>query len=77
MLISLLLCASFSHISYPKLILEQYDRMNQEVTGLGRALELHYIMLLLSVLCFYLSVLVFTAYSIYSSIFVTKSFTVR
>lgn len=47
------------------------------MTEIDHALELHYIMLLLSVLCFYLSVLVFTAYSIYASVFVTKSFTVR
>jgi hypothetical protein len=44
---------------------------------MGLAMEQHYIMLLLSVLCFYLSVLAFTAYNIYTSVFVTKSFTVR
>ena len=40
-------------------------------------MEQHYTMLLLSVLCFYLALLGFTAYSIYASAFVTKSFTIR
>jgi hypothetical protein len=51
-------------------------KRHQGVVDMGRAMEQHYIMLLLSVLCFYLSVLAFTAYSIYASVFVTKSFTV-
>lgn len=35
---------------------------------MGRALDEHHMMLLLSIVCFYLSVLGFTAYSIYSSL---------
>jgi hypothetical protein len=40
-------------------------------------MEQHYTVLLLSVLCFFLAVFAFTAYSIYASVFVLKSFTVR
>ena len=42
----------------------------------ARAMEQHYAVLLLSVLHFFLSVLTFTAYSIYASVMVTKLFTV-
>lgn len=44
---------------------------------MARAMEQHYTVLLLSVLCFILSVFAFTSYSIYASVFVTKVFTVR
>lgn len=57
--------------------LRQYNRSNKELTDMARAMEQHYTMLLLSVLCFFLSVFAFTAYNIYASVFVTKSFTVR
>jgi len=40
-------------------------------------MEQHYTMLLSSVFCFYLALLTFTAYSIYASVFVAKSFTIR
>ena len=40
-------------------------------------MEQHYMVLLLSVLCFFLAVFAFTAYSIYASVFVLKTFTVR
>jgi len=47
------------------------------VASMARAMEQHYTVLLLSVLCFFLAVFAFTAYSIYASVFVLKSFTVR
>jgi len=49
---------------------------NRQVTEMGRAMEQHYTMLLFSILCFYLALLAFTAYSIYASVFVAKSFTI-
>jgi len=42
---------------------------------MGRTIEQHFIMLLMSVLCFYLSVLAFTVYSIRTTVFMTRSFT--
>ncbi|KAF8813534.1 hypothetical protein BYT27DRAFT_7181096 [Phlegmacium glaucopus] len=43
---------------------------------LARIMEQHYTTVLLSVLCFFISVLVFAAYEVYSSVFVQKFFTV-
>lgn len=61
--------------------LDRYDRQRnqqlEQVTAIGRAMEQHYTMLLLSILCFYLALLGLTAYSIYSSVFIAKSFTIR
>ena len=52
------------------------EERNRQVTEMGRAMEQHYTMLLFSILCFYLALLAFTAYSIYASVFVAKSFTI-
>lgn len=43
---------------------------------MGHAIEQHFIMLLISVLCFYLSVLAFTGYNIRTSVSMTRPFTV-
>lgn len=53
-----------SHIHF-----NHYERVDKAVENtVGRALDEHYMMLLLSIVCFYLSVLGFTVYSIYSSV---------
>lgn len=41
------------------------------------AMEQHYTTLLLSILCFFLSLFAFTAYNIYSTVFGAKLLTVR
>jgi hypothetical protein len=41
------------------------------------AMEQHYTTLLLSILCFFLSLFAFTAYSIYATVFGVKQLTVR
>jgi len=50
---------------------------NKKLIGVAGAMEQHYTFLLLSVLCFFLSLLAFTGYSIYASVFVVPSFTIR
>ena len=49
---------------------------NKQVAEMGHAIEQHFIMLLISVLCFYLSVLAFTGYSICTTVSMTRPFTV-
>ena len=48
----------------------------EKLISLAHIMEQHYTTVLLSVLCFFISVLVFTAYEVYSSVFVQKLFTV-
>jgi len=48
-----------------------------ELTAMALAMEQHYTTLLLSILCFFLSLFAFTAYSIYSTVFGAMQLTVR
>jgi hypothetical protein len=45
--------------------------------GTANAMQQHYSMLLLSVLCFFLSVFTYMAYRIYASVVVQKTFTAQ
>ena len=45
--------------------------------GTAHAMQQHYSVLLLSVLCFFLTMFTYTAYRIYASISVQKTFTVQ
>ncbi|KAF8814607.1 hypothetical protein BYT27DRAFT_7205923 [Phlegmacium glaucopus] len=60
-----------------QIIIERPEDNDKTLKNTAGAMEQHYSVLLLSVLCFFLSVFVFTTYSIYSSVFLTKAFTVR
>ena len=59
---------SLSPIIISYINLKYDERVDPAVANMGRALDEHYLMILLSIVCFYLSVLGFTAYSIYASI---------
>jgi hypothetical protein len=65
-------CTPHHYIVHARVSLLRHDSED-----MARALEEHYTVLLLSILCFFLSVVAFTAYSIYASVFVAKFFTVR